>query len=172
MIKKSETLTYVSLFSCAGVGCYGFKKEGFECVATNELEPRRLEVQKFNVKCKFDSGYIGGDITRDETKQLIYDEIERWQRLGNDRVDVLVATPPCQGISATNHKKNEHDIQRNSLVIESVEIVKKPSQESLCSRMFLVFRRHCASLMMTNLLRLVILSDGNLGPITSSMEES
>ena len=125
MIKKSETLTYVSLFSCAGVGCYGFKKEGFECVATNELEPRRLEVQKFNAKCRFDSGYIGGDITLDVTKQLIYDEIERWQKLGNDRVDVIVATPPCQGISATNHKKNEHDVQRNSLVIESVEIVKK-----------------------------------------------
>ena len=125
MIKKSETLTYVSLFSCAGVGCYGFKKEGFECVATNELEPRRLEVQKFNAKCRFASGYIGGDITLDVTKQLIYDEIERWQKLGNDRVDVIVATPPCQGISATNHKKNEHDVQRNSLVIESVEIVKK-----------------------------------------------
>ena len=78
MIKKSETLTYVSLFSCAGVGCYGFKKEGFECVATNELEPRRLEVQKFNAKCRFDSGYIGGDITLDVTKQLIYDEIERY----------------------------------------------------------------------------------------------
>ena len=107
------------------MGCYGFKKEGFECVATNELEPRRLEVQKFNAKCRFDSGYIGGDIILDVTKQLIYDEIERWQKLGNDRVDVIVATPPCQGISATNHKKNEHDVQRNSLVIESVEIVKK-----------------------------------------------
>ena len=24
--------TYISLFSSAGVGCYGFKMEGFECI--------------------------------------------------------------------------------------------------------------------------------------------
>lgn len=29
--------TYISLFSSAGVGCYGFKQEDFECIATNEL---------------------------------------------------------------------------------------------------------------------------------------
>ena len=33
-------LTYISLFSSAGVGCYGFKTEGFECVATNEQLPK------------------------------------------------------------------------------------------------------------------------------------
>ena len=125
MIKKNNTFTYVSLFSCAGVGCYGFKQEGFECVATNELIARRLGIQKCNAKCKFDSGYIDGDITLSETKQKIYDEIERWRKLGNDGIDVLIATPPCQGISVINHKKNEKDINRNSLVIESVEIVKQ-----------------------------------------------
>ena len=29
--------TYISLFSSAGVGCYGFKENGFECIATSEL---------------------------------------------------------------------------------------------------------------------------------------
>ena len=29
--------TYISLFSCAGVGCYGFKQENYDCVATIEL---------------------------------------------------------------------------------------------------------------------------------------
>ena len=47
---KDKTLTYISLFSCAGVGCFGFKKAGFECIATNELIERRLNVQKFNKK--------------------------------------------------------------------------------------------------------------------------
>ena len=51
-------LTYISLFSSAGVGCYGFKMEGFDCVATNELLPKRLDFQKCNNKCKYDSGYI------------------------------------------------------------------------------------------------------------------
>ena len=39
---KDGTLTYISLFSSAGVGCYGFKQEGFECIATNEFIKRRL----------------------------------------------------------------------------------------------------------------------------------
>lgn len=61
--------TYISLFSSAGVGCYGFKKNGFECIATNEIIQRRLDVQKFNNKCKYESGYICGDITQDLTKK-------------------------------------------------------------------------------------------------------
>ena len=73
-------LTYVSLFSSAGVGCYGFKKEGFECVATNELVERRLNVQKYNHKCKYESGYICGDITSKETKILLEEQIEFWKR--------------------------------------------------------------------------------------------
>ena len=120
---KDKTLTYISLFSCAGVGCFGFKKAGFECIATNELIERRLNVQKFNNKCRFDSGYICADITTDETKHKIFDEIKRWESLGNDRVDVLIATPPCQGMSVANHKKADNEIVRNSLVVESIKLV-------------------------------------------------
>lgn len=29
-----EFRTYISLFSSAGIGCYGFKLESFECIAT------------------------------------------------------------------------------------------------------------------------------------------
>ena len=121
---KNGSLTYISLFSCAGVGCYGFKQEDYKCIATNEIVERRLEVQKANNKCELESGYIAGDITTQEVKDKIYKEINKWKRKGNDRVDVVVATPPCQGISVINHKKNDGDIERNSLVVESVEIVK------------------------------------------------
>lgn len=122
---KDKTLTYISLFSCAGVGCFGFKKAGFECIATNELIERRLNVQKFNNKCKYESGYICDDITTDETKDKIFTEIKRWEKLGNDRVDVLIATPPCQGMSVANHKKAENEIVRNSLVVESIHLIQK-----------------------------------------------
>lgn len=120
---KDKTLTYISLFSCAGVGCFGFKKAGFECIATNELIERRLNVQKFNNKCQYESGYICDDITTDETKDKIFAEIKKWEKLGNDRVDVLVATPPCQGMSVANHKKAENEIVRNSLVVESIHLI-------------------------------------------------
>lgn len=117
-------MTYISLFSSAGIGCYGFKQAGFECVATNELIERRLEIQKFNHKCRYDSGYICGDITLDATKALLAAEIERWEKLHKvKRIDVVIATPPCQGMSVANHKKKDTEIVRNSLVIESIKII-------------------------------------------------
>lgn len=117
--------TYISLFSCAGVGCYGFKMEGFSCIASVELNLRRLNVQKYNQKCKYDTGYICGDMTADSTKQRVFAEIDRWKKYDKlKKVDVLVATPPCQGISVQNHKKKD-EISRNSLVVESVEMVGK-----------------------------------------------
>lgn len=122
---KDKTLTYISLFSSAGVGCFGFKKAGFECIATNELIERRLNIQKFNKKCKYESGYICDDITTDKAKDKIFAEIKRWEKSGNDKVDVLIATPPCQGMSVANHKKTENEIVRNSLVTESISLIQK-----------------------------------------------
>ena len=123
MIKND--LTYISLFSSAGVGCYGFKMEGFECIATNELIERRLNIQKINKKCKFETGYIQGDLKLLETKKKIYNEITKWKNMGNDKVDVIIATPPCQGMSVANHKKSDNEIDRNSLIRESVNIIKE-----------------------------------------------
>lgn len=124
-MKKNNKYTYISLFSSAGVGCYGFKMEDFECVATNELIERRLNVQKANHKCKYDSGYICGDITVDDTKNRLFNEIKLWETKENlDNIDVVIATPPCQGMSVANLKKN-NEINRNSLVIESIKIIKK-----------------------------------------------
>lgn len=117
-------MTYISLFSSAGVGCYGFKMEGFDCIATNELIERRLNVQKANRKCKYESGYICGDITKEKTKDLLYAEIDRWKKKEKmKRVDVVIATPPCQGMSVANHKKSDTEIIRNSLVVESIKII-------------------------------------------------
>jgi len=118
-------LSYVSLFSSAGVGCYGFSIEGFDCVATNEIIKRRLEVQKFNNKCNSESGYICGDIGDKETKNKILKEIDIF--LKNNKlkdIDILIATPPCQGMSVANHKKKD-ELGRNSLVVDSIKLVNK-----------------------------------------------
>ncbi len=48
--KMKRNLTYISLFSSAGVGCFGFKKEGYECIATNELLEKRLKIQRISIK--------------------------------------------------------------------------------------------------------------------------
>lgn len=116
--------TYISLFSSAGVGCYGFKLENFECVATNELISRRLQVQKYNKKCKYESGYICGDILSEDIKNKIISEISFWKEKENlDEITTVIATPPCQGMSVANHKKKEEQ-KRNSLVVESIKLIK------------------------------------------------
>lgn len=123
---KTNKPTYISLFSSAGVGCYGFKLEDFDCVATNELITRRLDIQRYNQKCKYESGYICGDITDNSTKDILYSQIDLWKEKENiSRIDVIVATPPCQGMSVANHKKSANEIVRNSLVIESIKIIKQ-----------------------------------------------
>ncbi len=114
-------LNYISLFSGAGIGCYGFKQSGFECIATSEILEKRINIQRYNNKCKYQSGYICGDISLDENKAKILKEIEKWKL--ND-IDVILATPPCQGMSVANHKK-KNEKYRNSLVVSSVDLVSK-----------------------------------------------
>ncbi|MDO8589846.1 MAG: DNA (cytosine-5-)-methyltransferase [bacterium] len=123
MKNQNKKLTYISLFSSAGVGCYGFSKEGFDCVATVELMNRRLDVQRHNNKCLYPSGYIADDITKKATQEKIFSEIDLWKsKQGLKEVEVLLATPPCQGMSVANHKKRD-ELERNSLVVESIKIV-------------------------------------------------
>jgi len=119
--KDIKALTYISLFSSAGVGCYGFKQQKFKCIATNEYLEKRLKIQQYNNKCTFSTGYIHGDISTKEIQDKIYKELE------NNNIkdlDVLIATPPCQGMSVANHKKKD-ETKRNSLVVESIKIVHK-----------------------------------------------
>lgn len=122
---KQQTLTYVSLFSGAGIGCYGFKQEDFDCVVTVERLQKRLQFQRYNNKCKYESGYISEDITDEQVRNKIRTELNRWQINANKNpLDVLVATPPCQGMSVANHKK-EDELLRNSLVVESIKWVRE-----------------------------------------------
>lgn len=119
-------LTYVSLFSSAGVGCFGLKQMDFKCAATLELIPRRLEIQKINEKCDSEDGYICGDITDSEVKSCLYEQVDKFLKKSKRKdLDLLIATPPCQGISIANHKKTSKEIVRNSLVVESIEIIEK-----------------------------------------------
>jgi DNA (cytosine-5)-methyltransferase 1 len=121
---SNKKRTYITLFSSAGVGCYGFKLNGFECIATNELLDVRLSVQKANHKCKYDSGYIGGDITTEETHKKLFDEINMWkEKEGLSQVDVVFATPPCQGMSTANYKKADDEQIRNSLVVQAIKLI-------------------------------------------------
>jgi len=118
-------ITYISLFSGAGIGCLGFLREGFYCVATVEILDKRLKFQKYNNKCIYPSGYINGDIRDAQVKASIFNEVKKWKtNFKITGLDVLIATPPCQGMSVANHKKKDEKA-RNSLVVESIKITKE-----------------------------------------------
>lgn len=123
-MQNKKQLTYISLFSGAGIGCFGFKLENFHCVATVEILEKRLCIQKYNDKCTYDSAYISDDLKKTETKEKIFTELEKWNIGHGKELDVLVATPPCQGMSVANHKKG-NELIRNSLVIESIQLTKQ-----------------------------------------------
>lgn len=114
--------TYLSFFSGAGIGCHGLTMAGFNCVATVENIKRRLEIQRHNNKCLLSSGYICGDITLPETREKIFAEMQKWGLDVPGKLDVAIATPPCQGMSVCNHKKGAEKSQ-NSLIVEAIYLV-------------------------------------------------
>lgn len=114
-------LTYISLFSSAGIGCYGFKEQNFKCISTCEYLHKRMNIQRYNKKCDLQSGYIEGDITLLSIHKRIFEEINKHE---GKSVDVVVATPPCQGMSIANRKKGD-EVKRNSLVVESIKLVRE-----------------------------------------------
>ena len=120
-----NTLGYISLFSGGGLGCFGLQNQGFECIASSELLPRRMEVQKANHLVENPNGYILGDITNTDSQAKLYSVVKAWkEKTSNQDVTLVVATPPCQGMSVANHKK-KNEISRNSLVVESISIIKE-----------------------------------------------
>lgn len=117
----SPKQTYVSLFSSAGLGCYGLKLAGFDCLATAELLERRIAIQRANNVGATNDVYYSGDLTDDSLfANLLSDVSERLKP--KKRLDLLVATPPCQGMSVANHKK-KNELPRNSLVVKSIQAV-------------------------------------------------
>ena len=118
--------TYVSLFSSGGLGCYGFKLEGFKCLATAELIERRMDVQKANGVCEDPAGYVLGDLTDPAVHARVIARVAQHRfNHAKSELTVVVATPPCQGMSVANHKKTKTEIVRNSLVIESIRLIKE-----------------------------------------------
>lgn len=70
--------------------------------------------QRLNRLCDHDDGYVTGDITDDE----VYGAFVSRAR----GVDMLMATPPCQGMSVANRKRGDEQ-SRNSLVTRAIKAV-------------------------------------------------
>lgn len=108
----------MSLFANIGVAEAYLKKIGCDVVLANELVERRAKLYSLIYPT---AEMICGDITREQIRKSITTKAKELN------IDVLMATPPCQGMS-TAGQQNEDDV-RNELVCEVAKIAKelKPS---------------------------------------------
>ena len=107
-----------SMFSGGGIAETYFEKAGIDIIVANELIERR---GKFYQDMYPNSKMIIGDITDDKIKEEFMDSI-------TDDVKFLIATPPCQGVSALGSNKHLDQMQkdpRNYLVFNVLDVIDK-----------------------------------------------
>lgn len=113
-IYEENRLKVLSLFSNIGVSETYLNEVGFDVVLANEIDEKRADIYK---ELYPNSEMITGDITdRDVINCITQKSLEYG-------IDVLMATPPCQGMS-TAGKKAKDDV-RNELICYAVEIAEK-----------------------------------------------
>lgn len=117
-------LTGVSLFSGGGIGDLALHSAGFDVLVASELLPDRASVFRSNYP---NTTMVEGDIR--ETKDQIIREAR--SRLNGKSLDILFATPPCQGMSKNGRGKLLQGVrsgvkpkldERNRLALDAVDI--------------------------------------------------
>lgn len=103
----------LSLFSNIGVSEAYMKVDGFNVVVANELIPRRAKIYSDIYPS---TQMIIGDIKNEE----IYSNIIESSKELN--VNVVIATPPCQGMSTIGTMDEKDD--RNQLTVKIINVVK------------------------------------------------
>lgn len=104
----------LSLFSNVGFGEFYLKQLGVNVVLANELlEPRCSLYSRFHPTTRC----IHGDISSPKYRDLIIKSC----LTHNDPIDLVIATPPCQGMSGANALKKPDDI-RNKLIVHALEV--------------------------------------------------
>ncbi len=116
----------VSLFASGGIGDLSLRAIGVDVIVANELLEDRAEVFKKNFpECSMHIGSI-----LDLKDNIVQDTRER---LRGNKLDFLLATPPCQGMSKNGRGKLLSLIRngerpkldpRNQLIVPTIEIAK------------------------------------------------
>ena len=107
----------ISLFSSAGIGELRLPKDKIDFVLANELLPQRAKCYSFWYP---KTRMLNGDITNPVIKAEIIETANQ------ENVKLLLATPPCQGLSSLGKNKvQEHYIndRRNFLILEVLDII-------------------------------------------------
>lgn len=109
-----KRINAISLFSNVGIAEAYYKQIGVDVKIANELEPKRAE---FYSHIYPETEMVVGDITLQKTKKEILEKAKKY------KIDLIMATPPCQGMSTAG--KMEFGDPRNALICHAVEIIKQ-----------------------------------------------
>lgn len=110
---KSE-MTYIDLFSGAGGFSLGFDNEGFDNVFSVDIEPNFCKTYRYN--------FPNHLLLERDIKELSNSEVR--ELVENQKVDVVIGGPPCQGFSiAGNIGRKFIDDDRNRLFKEFARVV-------------------------------------------------
>lgn len=107
----------ISLFSSAGIGELRLPKDKFKFILANELLERRAKCYSFWYP---ETKMVNGDITDAKVKEEVI------STANEHGVKLLLATPPCQGLSTLGKNKvQDHYIndRRNFLILEVLDII-------------------------------------------------
>lgn len=108
-----KIINALSLFANVGIAETYLDQIGINVILANEIDEKRA---KFYNHLYPKTDMICGDITSDRVKKEIISKSKK------KNVDLLIATPPCQGMSTVG-KKDKHDY-RNLLICHAVEVIK------------------------------------------------
>jgi len=109
-----EKLRGLSLFANVGIAEAYLADIGVKICLANEIDKDRA---RFYQEVYQDVNMICGDITQDDVRNKIVDEAIK------QRVDFVIATPPCQGMSEAGLRL-EFD-PRNQLISYAVDVIKR-----------------------------------------------
>ena len=122
--KKDLSWTAVSLFSGAGLSDLGYALAGFRFVVQVELDKKRSrhripqlpQLSVANARC---------------SRQRELDIAKAYQQTESQPLDLLVATPPCQGMSTSNPSRGKRKTPRaealeekNRLLLEVIPVAR------------------------------------------------
>ncbi|APH06623.1 DNA (cytosine-5-)-methyltransferase [Bacillus weihaiensis] len=106
----------LSMFSSAGIGETFFKDIGIDIVTANELVERRANLYR-NVHSE--TNMIQGNI-------LDKDVFLNFINSSPEKIDFLLASPPCQGLSVAGKNRNVDSMskdERNYLIYKVIEVI-------------------------------------------------
>jgi len=107
-------MNILSLFANVGFGEYYLKQNNFNVVVANELLQDRVDFYK--TLYPESQNVICGDIGDNDVQSKI---INACKEAGP--IDIVLATPPCQGMSLANATKESND-PRNTLIVHAMDI--------------------------------------------------